>query len=82
MIAGFSLLAYTLFIDPLPIWRESWYWPLLIIPLSAGVALVYKSIRCRDMPMAFRESIGLAITIIVGMVLAAGALAGVAKFMH
>jgi hypothetical protein len=72
------LLAYTPFLDPLPIYIRPWIWPLLLLPLCAAVAVVYKSIRCRHMYQVGRESFGLFLTIVVGMVLTAGALAGLA----
>jgi hypothetical protein len=78
-----NLLAdYAPFLDPLPIWSNPWYWPLLLLPLSAAVAVVYKSIRCKDMSQVPREAAGLFILIVLGMVLTAGALAGFAKFME
>ena len=59
-------LAFRLFLDPLPIWRlPPWLWtPLLLIPLTAGVAIVYKSIKCRKMSMVPREA-----TVLTGWIL-------------
>ena len=76
------LADYILFFDPLPIWSSKWIWPTLLLPLSAGVAVVYKAIRCKDMSKVPGEAAGLFVLIVLGMVLAAGALAGLAKFME
>jgi hypothetical protein len=76
------LADYIPFLDPLPIWANPWIWPMLLLPLSAGVAIVYKSIRCKDMSRVPREAAGLFVLIVMGMVLTAGALAGFAKFME
>jgi len=77
----FTALAYTPFFDPLPIWARPWIWPLLLLPLCLGVAVVYKCVRCRDMSSVPREATGLFITIVVGMVVTAAALAGLAAIM-
>jgi hypothetical protein len=76
------LADYIPLIDPLPIWSNPWIWPMLLLPLSAGVSVVYKSIRCKDMSRVPREAAGLFVLIVLGMVLTAGALAGFAKFME
>jgi hypothetical protein len=78
-----GLLAdYRPFLDPLPIGRHPYLWPLLILPLCAAVAVVYKCIRCRRMARVPIESLGLFVTIVLGMAFAALALAGVAKLME
>ncbi len=74
-------LAYVFFMDPLPIWVRNWIWPLLLLPLCLAVAIVYKSVRCRTMATVPREATGLFITIVLGMVVTAAALAGLAAFM-
>ena len=74
-------LAYVFFMDPLPIWVRNWIWPLLLLPLCLAVAIVYKSVRCRSMSTVAREATGLFITIVLGMVVTAAALAGLAAFM-
>ena len=73
-----SLLAYTPFLYPLPIWD---YWPWLLIPLTAGVAIVYKSVKCQSMRQVPREALVIFVWILVGMVAAAGALAGVVRLV-
>jgi hypothetical protein len=62
------------FIQPLPIWD---YWYLLLLPLCAGISIVYKSIRCRSMRSVPREAAVIFVTILGGMILAALLLAGV-----
>jgi hypothetical protein len=74
-------LAYTPFFDPLPIWAKPWFWPLLLLPLCLAVAVVYKCVRCREMSSVPREATGLFITIVLGMILTAAALAGLAAIM-
>jgi hypothetical protein len=74
-------LAYVLFFDPLPIWTRTWVWPLLLLPLCLVVALVYKCVRCRDMSTVWREATVLFITIVLGMVVTAVALAGLTAIM-
>ncbi|MGA3067258.1 MAG: hypothetical protein ABSF29_10470 [Tepidisphaeraceae bacterium] len=76
------LADYSPFLDPLPIWASAWAWPLLLLPLSAAVAIVYKSIRCKDMSQVPYEAAGLFVLIVLGMVITAGALAGFAKIME
>jgi hypothetical protein len=76
-----QLLAYIPFLDPLPIWLNDWIWPSLLIPLSLALAVVYKSVRCKTMDRVPREAMGLFIMIVLGMVVAALALMGLAKWM-
>lgn len=75
------LLDYTPWLYPLPIWDRNWIWALLLLPLCAAVAVVYKSIRCSRMSQVPREAAVLFITIVVGMILAAAVLAGVASLV-
>ena len=75
-------LAFTPFLDPLPIWSPDWLWMLLLIPLCAGVAVVYKAVKCEKVGRIPREAAILFITIILGMAFAAAALAGIVKIMQ
>jgi TRAP-type C4-dicarboxylate transport system permease large subunit len=43
----------TLFLHPLPVWD---YWYLLLLPLCAAVAIVYKAMRCRSLADVPREA--------------------------
>jgi hypothetical protein len=67
---------------PLPIWDRNWLWALLLVPLCAAVAVVYKSIRCSQMSRVPREALVLFITIVAGMIVAAAALAGLTALME
>jgi len=75
-------VAFTPFIDPLPIWSPDWMWAVLLIPLCAGVAIVYKAVKCGSVNRIPREALVLFITIIVGMVLAAATLAGIVRWIE
>lgn len=77
-----NLLAYTPFIDPLPIWVVPWFWPLLLLPLCLIVAVVYKTIRCTKVSHIPRGASELFVVIVGGMALAAGALALLAAWMR
>jgi hypothetical protein len=74
-----TLLAYTPFVQPLPgIWN---YWYLLLLPLCAGVSIVYKSIRCHQMRTVPREAAVIFVMIVAGMAVAALALSVMVKLM-
>jgi len=77
-----NLLAYTPLIDPLPIWVSPWIWPLLLLPLSLFVALVYRTIKCEEIKKLPREAAEFFVYIVGGMALAAGALALLAAWMR
>lgn len=63
-----SILAYTPFLHPLPVWD---YWLWLLIPLTVGVSVVYKSMKCRSMSQVPREATQIAVLILLGMAAAA-----------
>jgi hypothetical protein len=71
-------LAYQLFLDPLPVWN---YWPWLLLPLTVGVSIVYKSIKCRSMRQVPVEAAIIAFWILVGMTAAALALWGIVRLV-
>jgi len=58
-----SLLAYRLFLDPMPVWD---YWYLLIVPLCVAVAVVYKSMKCRSMSQVPLEAGAIVLWILGG----------------
>ncbi len=62
------VLAYRPFLDPLPAWD---YWFLLIIPLCAAVAIVYKSMKCSSMKLVPLEAGAIILWIIGGFSAAA-----------
>lgn len=59
------------FVTPAPLWD---YWWILLFPLLAGVAVVYKSIKCRRMGRVFVEAAQLWVYTVVAMALGAAAL--------
>ena len=67
------------FVQPLPVWD---YWWALLIPLCIGIAIVYKSIKCRSMDQVPREAAVILFWILVGIVAAAIALGGVVRAME
>jgi hypothetical protein len=70
--------AWVPFVYPLPIWDQ---WPWLMLPLVAGVSIVYKAIKCHSIKSVPREATVIFVWILVVMVLAGGALAGVVKWV-
>lgn len=72
-------LAYTPLIDPLPIWS---YWMWLIVPLSAGVAVVYKSIKTESMREVPRKALVTTLWIIGGMAFAAVVLTAIVRLLE
>jgi len=72
-------MSYTPFWNPLPVWQ---YWYLLLIPLSLGISIVYKCVKCHSMKSVPREAAVIFMTIIIGMVLAAAALMGVTRLLE
>jgi hypothetical protein len=64
---------YRPFVNPLPLWD---YWYVLLVPLCLGISIVYKAIKCHSMRQVPREAGEIFVTILVGMVLAAGGLMG------
>jgi hypothetical protein len=76
------LLGFVPFIDPLPIWSRPWIWSLLLLPLCAGVALIYKAVKCPRPERIFREAAILFVMILLGMIVAAAALSALVRFME
>jgi hypothetical protein len=61
-----SIIAWTPFVQPIPgVWN---YWPWLMVPLCAGVAIVWKSIKCHEMKRVPLEATVIFLTMIVGFV--------------
>ena len=63
-----SLLAYTPFVSPLPI---AAYWALLLLPLTAGISVVYKCTKCEDVREIPRDAVVLFFWILGSMAAAA-----------
>ena len=74
-----SCTAYTPFMQPLPAW-DVWY--LLALPLCAGVSIVYKSIKCREMRQVPREASVIFIMIMLGMISTAAGLYVLMRFLE
>ena len=66
------ILSYVPFFSPLPIWD---YWYLLLIPLSAAVAVIYKSLKLANMRDVPWQAFVITVWILVGMTAGAAALA-------
>lgn len=64
------------FLMPMPIW-DYWFW--LLLPLSLGVAVAYKSTKVAEVRTIARDSLFLAIWIVGGLIAAAAAVALVAR---
>jgi hypothetical protein len=78
LIPSAILAGYVPFVYPLPVWD---YWPWLILPLAAGVSIVYKSVKCQSMRTVPKEAATIFVWILIGMVAAGAALAGVVKIV-
>jgi hypothetical protein len=60
--------AWRPFLTAMPIWD---YWVWLALPLCVGVALVYKTTKCRFPGTILRESVWLSLWIVLGLIGAA-----------
>ncbi|MEM8737820.1 MAG: hypothetical protein AAGG38_04990 [Planctomycetota bacterium] len=67
------VLAYRMFVDPLPI-GNSPAWGLLLIPLVVLVSVAFKTIKLRDLRKLPRQAATLSVQIFVFMGLAAAVL--------
>jgi hypothetical protein len=72
-----NCLGYTPFVNPLPM--HHWY--LWLLPLCAGLSVVYKSIKCHRMNTVPREAAVVFLTILGGILLAAGVLFALVKVL-
>ena len=74
-----AILAYTPFINPLTM--DHWHWLPWLLPLCAGVSIVYKSVKCHRMSSVPWEAGVIFVTILGGLLLAAAVLVGLVKVM-
>lgn len=74
-----SILAYTPFVTPLPVWD---YWMALLLPLIVLFSVGYKAIKCGTMAEVPRETAQIAVLIVLGMIAAAFALWGIVRVME
>lgn len=76
MTSAITLLAqadpWRAFVSPLPVWNV---WYLLLVPLCAGVAVVWKSIKCESVARIPAQAAQLLFWILFTMVAAAAGLA-------
>mgnify|MGYP001279889871 CR=1 FL=1 len=79
MTAALHILAYTPFVNPLPVWDQ---WMALLLPLVALFSIAYKSIKCRAMADVPRESAHIFVLCLLGMAAAAAVLWGIVRVME
>lgn len=72
---------YRPFLNPLPVWGDH-AWPWLLVPLCVGIAVVYKSVKCRRMSQVPKEATVLTVWILAGMAVAAAVLALVVEALE
>jgi hypothetical protein len=70
---------YRPFVNAMPIWH---YWPVLLLPLCAAIAIVYKSIRCSSMRAVPKEATMLFVFILLVMALTAAGLGGLVAVLR
>jgi hypothetical protein len=76
MMMSLHILAWTPFVNPLPVWD---YWMALLLPMVALFSIAYKSIKCRTMADVPRESVHIFVLCLLGMAAAAGILWGIVR---
>lgn len=79
MTAALHILAYTPFVNPLPVWD---YWMALLPPLVGLFSIAYKGIKCRTMAEVPRESAHIFVLCLLGIAAAAAALWGIVRVME
>ena len=62
------ILAYTPFVDPLPVW-DVWY--LTLVPLTVGIAVVYKAVKCNEVSQIPKQAAVISLYILGGLLGAA-----------
>jgi hypothetical protein len=71
--------AYRPFLDPAPVWNV---WYVLLVPLCAGIAVVWKSIKCESVGKVPGQAAGLLFWILATMVIAGAGLAGLVRVLE
>ena len=61
-----QMLAWTPFIEPVP--NIGSWWPLLLLPLSIGLSLVFRAIRTKDLANYPRDVMVMTLQIIFAMI--------------
>jgi hypothetical protein len=70
---------YRPFLDPMPVWNV---WYVLLVPLCAAIAVVWKSIKCESMRKMPGQAAGLLFWILLTMVLAGAGLAALVRVLE
>jgi hypothetical protein len=65
-LTGPGLLAWTPFIHPMEVFHEWWY--LLILPLSFGIAVIYKAVRSPNLVGFWRDACMMTMQIVLAMI--------------
>ncbi|HAW95566.1 MAG TPA: hypothetical protein DCX60_04750 [Phycisphaerales bacterium] len=60
-----NMIAWIPFIEPVP--NIGSWWPLLLLPLSIGLSMVYRAIRTRDLSNYVRDVMIMTFQIILAM---------------
>ena len=60
-----NMIAWIPFIEPVP--NIGSWWPLLLLPLSIGLSMVYRAIRTRDLSNYVRDVVIMTVQIILAM---------------
>jgi hypothetical protein len=68
LVCSLLTLAWRPLLDPLPL-HEQWMW--LLLPLSAAIAVVYKTLKLDDLRQLPRQAARLTVLIVVSMIVAA-----------
>ncbi|UCD74712.1 MAG: hypothetical protein JSV91_13100 [Phycisphaerales bacterium] len=61
-----SLLAYIPFVHPINFFQD-WWW-VLLLPLSFGIAVIYKAMRVEKLSRYWRQVAVLTVQIVLGMI--------------
>lgn len=67
------------FVQPLPVW-DHWVW--LLIPLTVGIAVVYKAVKCSKVGEVPRAAAVMALWILLAFSLAAAGLSAFVRVMQ
>ena len=72
------MMAWTPFYDPMTLRFHSQIW--LLLPLCASVAIIYKTVRTRDLRRLPREVVAAFAYMVVGLAILAAALWGLQEY--
>jgi hypothetical protein len=63
-------LAWRPLLDPLSLDMSPWFWLVMIVPLAAAIAVVYKTLKLEDLRRLPVEATRLTVLIVAAMALA------------